>query len=114
MACRGSGVRIPLDPQTETGSAKAGPFSVCAFQSGGASNPLGSTDRNGSASRGRFSFPTAVSWPVLGAQQRGAMSRAVVLVSGGAAVTPFTSPDFAAAGGLPAGNTMSALRSYFL
>ncbi|KQO97457.1 PGAP1-like alpha/beta domain-containing protein [Leifsonia sp. Leaf264] len=42
------------------------------------------------------------------------MSRAVVLVSGGAAVTPFTTPDAAAGAGLPAGNTMTALRSHLL
>ena len=42
------------------------------------------------------------------------MSRAVVLVSGGAAVTPFTTPDAAATDGLPAGNTLTALRSHLL
>lgn len=42
------------------------------------------------------------------------MSSAVVLVSGGAAVTPFTTPDAAAAQGLAAGNTMTALRQHFL
>jgi len=35
-------------------------------------------------------------------------------VSGGAAVTPFTSPDEAAAHGLAAGNTMTALREHLL
>lgn len=39
---------------------------------------------------------------------------AVVLVSGGAAVTPFTTPDAAAAEGLAAGNTMTALRDHLL
>jgi hypothetical protein len=40
--------------------------------------------------------------------------RAIVLVSGGAAVTPFTTPDAAARTGLPAGNTMSAIRAHLL
>jgi len=39
---------------------------------------------------------------------------AVVLVSGGAAVTPFTTPDAAAASGLAAGNTLTALRAHLL
>ena len=39
---------------------------------------------------------------------------AVVLVSGGAAVTPFTTPDAAATHGLAAGNTMTALRERLL
>src|SRR5690606_10275813 len=39
---------------------------------------------------------------------------AVVLVSGGAAVTPFTTPDLAAREGLAAGNTMTALRAGLL
>ena len=39
---------------------------------------------------------------------------AVVLVSGGGAVTPFTTPDAAAREGLVAGNTMTALRAYLL
>ncbi|MEO6827445.1 MAG: alpha/beta hydrolase [Microbacteriaceae bacterium] len=39
---------------------------------------------------------------------------AVVLVSGGAAVTPFTTSDQAAASGLAAGNTMTALREHLL
>lgn len=39
---------------------------------------------------------------------------AVVLVSGGAAVTPYTSVDRAAAQGLAAGNTMTALRAHLL
>jgi pimeloyl-ACP methyl ester carboxylesterase len=42
------------------------------------------------------------------------MTHAVVLVSGGAAVTPFTTPDAAAASGLAAGNTMTALRGHLL
>ena len=42
------------------------------------------------------------------------MTHAVVLVSGGAAVTPFTTPDAAAASGLAAGNTMTALREHLL
>lgn len=42
------------------------------------------------------------------------MADAVVLVSGGAAVTPFTDPERAAAAGLPAGNTMTALRAHLL
>lgn len=42
------------------------------------------------------------------------MSHAVLLVSGGAAVTPFTTPDHAAGSGLAAGNTMTALRSHLL
>ena len=39
---------------------------------------------------------------------------AVLLVSGGAAVTPFTTPDHAAGSGLAAGNTMTALRRHLL
>lgn len=42
------------------------------------------------------------------------MTDAVVLVSGGAAVTPYTDPERAAASGLPAGNTMTALRAHLL
>lgn len=42
------------------------------------------------------------------------MTDAVVLVSGGAAVTPYTDPQHAAATGLAAGNTMTALRAHFL
>lgn len=42
------------------------------------------------------------------------MTDAVVLVSGGAAVTPYTDPECAAASGLAAGNTMTALRTHFL
>ncbi|MFM2720192.1 esterase/lipase family protein [Microbacterium mcarthurae (nom. nud.)] len=42
------------------------------------------------------------------------MTDAVVLVSGGAAVTPYTDPERAAASGLAAGNTMTALRTHFL
>lgn len=42
------------------------------------------------------------------------MADAVVLVSGGAAVTPFTDPERAAGTGLAAGNTMTALRAHFL
>lgn len=41
-------------------------------------------------------------------------SHAIVLVSGGAAVTPFTTPDLAAGSGQPAGNTMTALRRHLL
>jgi len=41
-------------------------------------------------------------------------SHAIVLVSGGAAVTPFTTPDLAAGSGQPAGNTMTALRRRLL
>lgn len=40
--------------------------------------------------------------------------RAVLLVSGGGAVTPYTTPDQAAGSGLAAGNTMTALRSHLL
>jgi pimeloyl-ACP methyl ester carboxylesterase len=40
--------------------------------------------------------------------------RDVILVSGGAAVTPFTTPERAARQGLAAGNTMTALRSRLL
>jgi triacylglycerol lipase len=39
---------------------------------------------------------------------------AVVLVSGGAAVTPFTTPAAAASTGLAAGNTMTAIREHLL
>lgn len=42
------------------------------------------------------------------------MAEAVVLVSGGAAVTPFTDPDRAAGSGLAAGNTLTALRAHLL
>ncbi|MEV7758041.1 alpha/beta hydrolase [Microbacterium sp. NPDC089180] len=42
------------------------------------------------------------------------MADAVVLVSGGAAVTPYTDPERAAAAGLAAGNTMTALRAHFV
>ena len=42
------------------------------------------------------------------------MVKAIVLVSGGAAVTPFTTPDAAAGTGLAAGNTMTALRAHLL
>ncbi|WP_285136383.1 alpha/beta hydrolase [Microbacterium sp. lyk4-40-TSB-66] len=42
------------------------------------------------------------------------MADAVVLVSGGAAVTPYTDPDRAAASGLAAGNTLTALRAHLL
>lgn len=41
------------------------------------------------------------------------MADAVVLVSGGAAVTPYTDPERAAATGLAAGNTLTALREHF-
>lgn len=40
--------------------------------------------------------------------------RAVVVVSGGAAVSPFTTPSAACAGGQPAGSTDSALRAALL
>ncbi len=40
--------------------------------------------------------------------------RAIVLVSGGAAVTPFTTADSAARTGMPAGNTSTALRAHLL
>lgn len=40
--------------------------------------------------------------------------RAVVLVSGGGAVTPFTTPDAGAREGLAAGNTMTAIRAHLL
>lgn len=42
------------------------------------------------------------------------MADAVVLVSGGAAVTPYTDPERAAGEGLAAGNTMTALRAHLL
>ncbi|CAH0152700.1 alpha/beta hydrolase [Microbacterium sp. Bi128] len=42
------------------------------------------------------------------------MADAVVLVSGGAAVTPFTDAERAAGTGLAAGNTMTALRAHYL
>ncbi|WP_136054105.1 alpha/beta hydrolase [Microbacterium sp. K24] len=42
------------------------------------------------------------------------MADAVVLVSGGAAVTPFTDPERAARTGLAAGNTLTALRAHLL
>lgn len=42
------------------------------------------------------------------------MADAVVLVSGGAAVTPFTDPDRAAGSGLAAGNTVTALRAHLI
>ncbi len=41
-------------------------------------------------------------------------SRAVVIVSGGNATSPFTTPTAACASGLAAGNTDTALRSYLL
>lgn len=40
--------------------------------------------------------------------------RAVVLVSGGAAITPFTTPDEAAGQGMAAGNTMTAIRAHLI
>ncbi|UXA14836.1 alpha/beta hydrolase [Mycobacterium sp. SMC-8] len=40
--------------------------------------------------------------------------RAVVIVSGGAAVSPFTTPERACTSGLAAGNTDTALREYLL
>lgn len=42
------------------------------------------------------------------------MADAVVLVSGGAAVSPYTDPDHAAGRGLAAGNTLTALRRHLL
>jgi len=42
------------------------------------------------------------------------VTEAVVLVSGGAAVTPFTTPEAAAGSGLAAGNTLTALRAHLL
>lgn len=42
------------------------------------------------------------------------MTRAVVLMSGGDAVTPFTTPDAACRSGLAAGNTHTALREHLL
>ena len=42
------------------------------------------------------------------------MSRAVVIMSGGDAVSPFTTPDAACGSGLAAGNTDTALREYLL
>lgn len=42
------------------------------------------------------------------------MADAIVLMSGGAAVTPFTGPDHAAGSGLAAGNTLTALRAHLL
>lgn len=42
------------------------------------------------------------------------MSRAVVLMSGGDAASPFTTPDAACASGLAAGNTNTALREHLL
>lgn len=41
------------------------------------------------------------------------MADALVLVSGGAAVTPFTDTDRGAASGLAAGNTLTALREHY-
>ncbi|MBK9739243.1 MAG: alpha/beta hydrolase [Actinobacteria bacterium] len=42
------------------------------------------------------------------------MSRALVIMSGGDAVSPFTTPDAACGSGLAAGNTDTALREYLL
>jgi len=42
------------------------------------------------------------------------MSRAVVIMSGGDAVSPFTTPDAACGSGLAAGNTDTALREHLL
>jgi pimeloyl-ACP methyl ester carboxylesterase len=42
------------------------------------------------------------------------MSRAVVIMSGGDAASPFTTPDEACASGLASGNTSTALRSFLL
>ncbi|MGV1004958.1 MAG: esterase/lipase family protein [Candidatus Nanopelagicales bacterium] len=41
-------------------------------------------------------------------------NRAVVIMSGGGAVSPFTTPDQACTTGLPAGNTDTAIREYLL
>lgn len=46
--------------------------------------------------------------------QKRTASQAVVIVSGGDATSPFTTPDQACATGLAAGNTDTALREYFL
>lgn len=48
------------------------------------------------------------------AQTEPSGKRAVVIVSGGAAVSPFTTPDAACASGLAAGNTDTALRESLL
>jgi len=42
------------------------------------------------------------------------MSHAIVLVSGGGAVTPFTTPEAGAGEGLAAGNSLTALREHLL
>ena len=42
------------------------------------------------------------------------MTRAVVIMSGGDAASPFTTPESACATGLPAGNTDTALREFLL
>ncbi len=46
--------------------------------------------------------------------QKRAESHAVVIVSGGDATSPFTTPDQACATGLAAGNTDTAIREYLL
>lgn len=46
--------------------------------------------------------------------QRRPEGQAVVIVSGGAATSPFTTPDQACATGLAAGNTDTAMRAYLL
>ena len=49
-----------------------------------------------------------------GGEQKRPASQAVVIVSGGDATSPFTTPDQACATGLAAGNTDTALREYLL
>ena len=49
-----------------------------------------------------------------GSPATSAASRAVIIVSGGAATSPFTTPDHACQSGLAAGNTDTALRAYLL
>lgn len=49
-----------------------------------------------------------------GGEQKRPASQAVVIVSGGDATSPFTTPDAACATGLAAGNTDTALREYLL
>jgi triacylglycerol lipase len=47
-------------------------------------------------------------------KSKGMEGAAVVIVSGGAAISPFTTPDRACKNGLAAGNTDTALREYLL
>lgn len=49
-----------------------------------------------------------------GEPEKRSPAQAVVVVSGGDATTPFTSPDQACATGLAAGNTSTAIREYLL